>query len=402
MSQIKHVLHVIDALDYGGAQMLLVALAEKIPKDLYRMTVCVLQPYTQLKERLESNGVNVFCLQRTRPSMFQPHKFLCYIVQNIKDIISICKQTRVNVIHCHLSDAEFLGTLAGIFYKAESIITTNHYPFLPSGRWRIDPRNILRQLLCWGLYNQGVDWVVAVSGDIADKLIEYYRVSPEKIRIIINGINVDSFRNKCASDELRKSLGLRSTDKVLTTIGRLTTQKGHTYLVDAMHSLSKKGCSIKLLVVGEGELKEQLIAQTNALEMENQIQFLGRRSDIADILAISDIFVFPSFWEGTSLALLEAMASGKIILATAEPGNMAVIQHGVNGYLVSPGDPAALADAIMFLLENPNLAAEYAHNAFVTAKERYDIEQTINGYELLWTKPSGSNSRRECRSITNH
>ncbi len=261
MIEKKHILHIIDALDYGGAQMLLVSLAGSIPKDIYRMSVCVLQPYTQLKDQLESNGTAVFCLDRPRPSVFQPHKFMCYVYRSVKDIITICEQTNVQVIHCHLSDADFLGTIAGILSKAETIISTNHYPDQPSGRCLFDPRNYLRLLATRLLYNKGVDWVVAVSDDIAEKLVKDYRIRPEKIKIVINGIDVDSFKQRRTPNILKESLGLYPTDKILTTVGRLITQKGHTYLIDAMSSLVKQRGDIKLLVAGDGELKDQLKAQ---------------------------------------------------------------------------------------------------------------------------------------------
>lgn len=386
MPQVRHILHIIDSLDYAGAQMLLVALAERIPKDRYRMSVCVLQPDSLLTQRLEASGVTVFCLQRPRPSVLEPGKFFSYFINNIKDVINICRQAKVQVIQCHLADAEIVGTIAGKLCRAETIITTNHFSFLPSGRWLLDPRNLFRRLLYWWISNKGADSVVAVSEDIADKLIEYYHVKPENIRIVKNGINVDLFGKKQATKELKRSLGVDSTGKILTTIGRLTVQKGQTYLIDAMHSLVSKGYHLKLFIVGEGELKEQLIAQTAALGMDEHIQFLGRRSDIADILSITDIFVFPSLWEGTSLALLEAMASGNTIIASAEPGNKAVLQHGVSGYLIPPGDVAALVEAVGFMIDNPDIANSYGHNAFLTAKEIYDVGRTIREYEPLWTE----------------
>lgn len=384
MAKVRHILHIIDSLDYGGAQMLLLALSERIPKDRYRMSVCVLQPGSLLTERLESNGVEVFCLQRARPSILEPWRFFDYIFQNILDIVKICKKTKVNVIHCHLDDADIMGAIAGKACRIKTIITTNHYTFLPSGRKLIDPRNFLRRLLYRWLYNQVMDRVVAVSEETAEKLFEYYHVNLKNIRIITNGINVESFGKRRASNDLKTALTTCSTDKILTTIGRLTTQKGQSYLIDAMYILIKKGYNLKLFIVGEGELEAQLIAQTIALGMDAHIQFLGGRSDIADILSITDMFVFPSLWEGTSLALLEAMASGKIILATAEPGNMSVIRHGVNGYLVPPADAAALADAVAFLIENPVVAANYAHNALLTVTECYDIGRTIREYESIW------------------
>ena len=105
----KTILHVIDALNIGGAQELLVLLADKTPKSAYQTLVCVIQPDVTLKSRIESRGAPVFCLSRSRPSIFCPGKFITYFYRNIRDIVSLCRQHRVDVVHCHLSDAEFIG-----------------------------------------------------------------------------------------------------------------------------------------------------------------------------------------------------------------------------------------------------------------------------------------------------
>ena len=112
--------------------------------------------------------------------------------------------------------------------------------------------------------------------------------------------------------------------------------------------------------------------------------FLGSRSDVPDILALSDVFVLPSISEGTSLALLEAMAASKPIVATDIPGNRAVLRHGHNCLLVPPGNPEKLAEAISFLLNHPQIAAEYGKNAYQDVYQRFNIDETITQLIALW------------------
>ena len=137
--------------------------------------------------------------------------------------------------------------------------------------------------------------------------------------MLLSGMNLPS--------GLSEDLGIDRKDRVLTNVGRLRTQKGQTFLLDAMASLVSAFEGIKLLILGEGDLLPTLKRKLEALGLSNRVKFLGNRSDVPDILALTEIFVFPSLWEGTSLALLEAMAAGKPIVATDIPGNRTVLQH---------------------------------------------------------------------------
>jgi glycosyltransferase involved in cell wall biosynthesis len=372
-------------MDFGGAQMLLLALAQRLPKECFQMSVCVLQPFLALADRLESMGVDVYPLNRVRPSIQNPVAFSKYILENILDIIRICRNRHVDVLHTHLSDSEILGVAAGKCFGVKKIMTTNHYPFLPSGRRRLDPRNHLRKQLYRMLYNQGFDFTIAVSDDIREKLVGYYHIRPEKIRVITNGINLAEFDGQHSSEVKPMYVGAETTAALLTTIGRLSAQKGHSYLIRAVRLLLDRDVPVHLLIVGEGELKDSLRNLSMDLGISDRVHFLGGRHDISHILGATDIFVFPSLWEGTSLALLEAMASQKTILATAEPGNMAVIQHGINGFLVPPGDPASLADGAATLLADPARSRELAGNARKTVLDKYNIEYTVQEYSKIWS-----------------
>ncbi|MFH0843996.1 MAG: glycosyltransferase family 4 protein [Pseudomonadota bacterium] len=379
----RTILHVIDALNYGGAQRLLVLLAEWTPKETYKTIICALQANQEIKKQIESRGVRVVCFNRPRPRIIDPHLLLGYIYHNVKDIIRICRLEKVHVIHCHLSDAEFIGILAGFLFGAERIISTVHYPNLLPTRRSGDIRNGLRWLATKMIY-RWADFIIAVSEDVARQLRKVFGINEQKVRIIVNGIDVESFSRTPVSGELRTALGLGPRDRILTTVARLMPPKGHTYLIAAIPQLIKRFASLKLLLVGDGELKEQLIRQTEDLGLSDAIRFLGNREDVPDILALTEIFVLPSLWEGTSLALLEAMAMAKPIVATNVPGNRAIIEHKKNGYLIPSEDPDSLAEAISYLLEHVDLAARYGKKAYELVRDRFDIRQTVSQLERLW------------------
>ncbi|MFP5213288.1 MAG: glycosyltransferase, partial [Acidobacteriota bacterium] len=311
MPQKTHILHLIDGLDYGGAQKLLVTLAEWTPKDRYRVTVCCLQPLEDLREEIEARGVRVLCLGRKRESVLRPHRFLEYACLSLRDIVRYCKETDVSVIQCHLGDAELLGGIAGILAGTRRVLATNHFPFEPAGRKRFDVRNHLRRLAWNVAYNHLVNGVVAVSEDIARQLENDYGVKPKKIHVITNGIGVDSYRYRRVEPSFRESLGLAPGDRVITAVGRLSPQKGHVHLIEAVGRLIGGFPDLQLLIAGEGEIRELLQARSREAGLEGRVHLLGNRRDVADILAVTDIFAMPSIWEGTSLAMLEAMASGR-------------------------------------------------------------------------------------------
>lgn len=383
----KHILHVIDALGYGGAQELLVLLARCTPGDRYRTTVCVLQPNSELKRAIESEGARVVCFDRPRPSILKPHRFLGYFARNVRDIVSLCAREGVDVVQCHLSDAEFVGICAGRLAKVGRVLTTLHYPDLLPVRRSRDPRNHLRRLATRLLY-RWTDAVIAVSEDVADKVREFVELDAAKLHTIVNRIDVDSFRTAPPRRDLAASLGLESGHKVVLTVGRIMPPKGHTHLIAAMGRLAGTHPEIRLLLAGDGDLREELEAKCAAMGLSGRICFLGSRPDVADLLALADIFVLPSLWEGTSLALLEAMAAAKPIVATDIPGNAAVLGSPPCGLLVPPADSEALAKAISDLSDQPEHAAEYGRAARRTAVECYDIRKSITQLEILWKDAS--------------
>ena len=379
----KKILHVIDALNYGGAQQLLLLIAASTARQAYHTVVCSFQENDDLKAAIESSGARVYVFYRHRPSILRPHRLAAYIYRNIKQIHHICRQHSVDVIHCHLSDAEFIGILAGRLAGVRRILTTVHYPDLLPLRRGADPRTFLRMLVTRILYSW-VNNVVAVSAEVAHQLKSLFAVGPSKLRVTINRIDIDRFANVDPLPERRLSLGLLPGDRVLCTVARLMPPKGHAVLLVAMRRMVDDDAAIKLLLVGDGDLKPRLQQQCRELDLENNVLFLGSRDDVPELLAICEIFVLPSLWEGTSLALLEAMAAKKPIVCTDIPGNEGLLGHGRSCLKVPVQNPVALAEAIKRLLDDPHLAQDLGAQAYGIARRRFDIRTTMQELEHLW------------------
>jgi starch synthase (maltosyl-transferring) len=148
-------------------------------------------------------------------------------------------------------------------------------------------------------------------------------------------------------------LGLATDVKLVATVGRLTLPKGHRYLINAASSVVSAYSDTHFLFIGDGELRDELQQQTREAGLWQNVHLLGVRDDVASLLAAVDLFVLPSLWEGLSIALLEAMAAGKSIVATAVSGTTQVMIPGKTGLIVPPGESQPLADAIVWLLSNP-------------------------------------------------
>jgi glycosyltransferase involved in cell wall biosynthesis len=384
------VLHVIDSLNVGGAQQLLVLLAKYNPPGR-RMAVCVLQPDLEIAGRIEAHGVPVHPLGRLRPSVTSPFRFLAYVLGSLRDIARLKKKLGADIVHGHLSDAEFLSILAGRATGARKVTITFHTPQLLPERRGGGLRNRLRVLAMRLIYRRA-DAVVAVSAEILDALREVVGIDPARLVHIPNGVDClalggvecDALASRRAPEALRHELGLGADDTVLLNVGRLTAQKGQMHLIEALAALSRDHPRLKLLLAGDGPDRGELSAAIARLGLGGRAVLLGSRGDIADLLALADVVVVSSLWEGTSLSMMEAMAAGKTMAVTDIPGNRELLEDGVDALMFPPADTAAMARALDRLLADRVLAGRLALAARAKAKERFDIQRVAAAYEALW------------------
>lgn len=380
----RTVLHVIDTLTYAGAQRYVVLLCRWSSRQRFRHIVCVLQPGTDLKNQLESAGVPVVCLNMPRSSILRPWRLARYAWSALRTIMDLCRREGVDVVQCHLSDAEFLGITAAAVCRTPVIITTLHgpLPLLPLRPWW-SARSMLRRLVtrllyCWA------DHIVAVSDEVAAEARRLFRAPSSKITTIINRIDTESYAPPVDAQTVKTSLGIGPQQRVITTVSRLELHKGHGCLLEALAMLAARHADVRLLLLGEGPARPALEEQCRASGLDGRVVFLGVRDDVRSILAATDIFAFPSFAEGTSLALMEAMAAGRPIVAADIPGNRTLLSHEKNAMLVPAGDAAALASALARLLDNPEEAQALGAQARAFVREHFDIRTTVAELERLW------------------
>ena len=231
--------------------------------------------------------------------------------------------------------------------------------------------------------------LVAVSDQIQDYLKTRIRFSGECLKVIRNGVNIDSFSGINESN-LCKELNLDSNDYILICVGRLVKLKAHAILFEAVRLLNnlKINRTIKLLVVGDGPEKELYNKIISENGLTNNVIFLGQRDDVAHLLRLSDCFVMSSLTEGLSCSIIEAMAAGLPIIVTNVGGNSELVKDGENGYLVPVNDPIEFSDKISDLISDDNKRIEFGKKSFSLAKENYSLDAMLNNYIELYDEIS--------------
>ncbi len=227
--------------------------------------------------------------------------------------------------------------------------------------------------------------MVAVSEQVRAYAVARERAKATKLVVIENGIEALRVEklSDASRDALRAEIGVPDGAVLLLTVGRLTVQKGHTVLLDAIAQLKTSGTQSAFAFAGDGPLRAELEQTTQHLGIADHVRFLGVREDINELLLAADIFVQPSLWEGLSLALLEALLAGLPVLATGVEGVVDVVEDGRSALLVPPTDATALASAIERLLEDAGLRERLGLAGQQRVKTRYSIEHMGKAYEDL-------------------
>jgi glycosyltransferase involved in cell wall biosynthesis len=280
---------------------------------------------------------------------------------------------RVTILQTHGARANFYGRIAGRLAGVPVIISTVHnslkdYEVRSLKRWLYT--FLLRVTLPL------VHRIICVSEANRWDLIDECPTAKARIQTVYNGVDPTAFPSHPDRKKVRKGLGI-VPGPVLVTIARLTEQKGHRYLVQALPCLLETWPQLCCVCVGEGELRDQLHRLAVELGVEKACRFLGTREDIADILATADVVVLPSLSEGFPFVLLEALAMGCPVVATRVNGVPELIEDHKTGLLVPSRDSQALAKAILEVLGDPTAARKMGAEGRALVQERFTVDQMV-------------------------
>ncbi|MEE9543044.1 MAG: glycosyltransferase [Thermodesulfobacteriota bacterium] len=368
MSGVKKVLYIFATLPIGGAEEHLRTVVANLEPCGFTPMVCCIGEKGIIGEEIEALGVEVTALGRMKGKGFDP--------RIIKELMALMKDKKIEIVHTHLYHANMYGRAAALACKIP-VVATEHNVYKSYKR----KRSIINRLLA-----KKTDRIIAVSGAVSDYICSRDSIDPAKVEVIYNGIEVDRFRVPTDEEKnkARVELGFDSSQTILGTVSRLSKQKGHTYLLKAMVSLSKSYPDLKLLIVGSGPLDSVLKAEAKELGLLGSVEFLGARRDIPVILEVLDLFVMPSLWEGFPVSLLEAFATGLSVVASNVGGVADAVEDRVSGMLVEPTDVDGLTDSISAVLNDKELRRKLGTNAREVVEERFSVSGMVGSLAKLY------------------
>jgi glycosyltransferase involved in cell wall biosynthesis len=368
----KRVFFLLDSFEIGGTETQAVELALRLDRSRYAVTLGSLQMSGPLLAKFEGSHVSVMEWS-TRGGVNSPGG-----IYQILRLARFLRRGRFDVVHAHDLWSNLLAIPAARLARVPVVISSRrdlaHLGWYTP--WR---RKFLRRL-------QSLSTVVLVnSSQISEQLVHEDGFRPEFIRVVHNGIDLDRFSH-LAPDRQQFFPGLENHTLIVCTGNMRGNVKGHPTLIEAAQRICAKFPQARFVLIGEGEKRAEFEAKVSALGLQPNFVFMGSRQNVPEILACCDIAVLPSHAEGFSNALLEYMAAGLPTVATDVGGNPEVIENRRDGLLVKPNDPAALADAILSLLQNPHLASQLGTAAHERVRRHFDLAQLTFNVDALYTE----------------
>jgi glycosyltransferase involved in cell wall biosynthesis len=288
-------------------------------------------------------------------------------------------------VHGFLFHGYVLGALAGRLARAPVVVASRR----SLGNFK---RGKPHYRLAEHLVNRLTDLVIANSEAVRADTLRREGLPAERVIVIHNGLEPGRFARPPDAD-LRRRLGVDKAPVVVGVVANFIPYKGHRFFLDAWARVVARHPDAVALLVGDGSGRRELEARAGAMGLDGSLRFLGSRLDVPEILGVVDILVHPSLEEGFCNAILEAMAAGKPVAATAVGGNPEAVVEGETGLLVPPGDGRALAEAIGWLLDRPEQAAAFGHAARRRVAERFELSRMVTQYEAVYDRLLAAKAR---------
>lgn len=374
----KKMLHIITRLEPGGTLEFFLNLFSALGEDIlnkYDITLALGSEKTD-KKRIEEitnkKGIKIYYIKELIRNINPYYDLIAFF-----KILKCIKKEKFDIVYTHTSKAGFLGRVAAFLSKVPRIIHCSHGHIF------------------YGYFNKFfsacVIFIEKFLAKLTDKIIVFteherkdnlkFKIGKkEQFVIIPQGIDLKKFDININVENKKKEFNISNNEKVIGVIARLVPVKGHIYFFHALKLVIEKIKDIKVLIVGDGELMDELKNKVKELGLTKIVLFLGNRNDVPEIMNICDLIVLSSFNEGFGLSLVEALICGKPVIATSVGGIPEVIKDKETGLLVSPRNSFALGEAIISLISNDLLMKEMGEKAKICAKNKFDIQNMVESW----------------------
>jgi glycosyltransferase involved in cell wall biosynthesis len=360
------VVYLAHAFMVGGAEEMVLNLVRHLPSRFEPM-VCCIHEAGPIGEEIRKTGTPVAVLGLT-PGLRR--------LGDIGGIRRYFRATRPQIVHTFLLTASLYGRLAAILERVPLVVGTEV---------NIYERKRYAHAVAERLLMAGTDRVVVSADSVRDFYVKQVHADPAKVDVILNAVDFSQGDATISKAEMRATLGIPAEARVAGVIARLTEQKGHRYLFDALASTAALS-DVHLLVVGGGEQRDLLGRAVDARGLSSRVHFLGPRRDLGNLLAAMDVFVLPSLWEGLPLSMVLAMGAAVPVVATAVAGVPEVVEDGRTGLLVPPADASALGVALTRLFADRALAERIGQDARAAVLPRFGIDRYVDSIVGLYDR----------------
>jgi len=371
---VLRILHVINSFDIGGNERFVVELLRRLDRAEFDQEVCVPdrgRDYTfDLKQICESLDLPIHVIEAR-------HNLDRRIGRELRTLM---RARGYDVVHTHLVLSQFWGRRAALAVGVGRILSSeqNAYRFKvwPPFRW-VEQRLTRR-----------TERVIACSEHVRTHLVRRVGLRPEKVALVYNGVDTELFAPAAPDDAqraaVRAELGFGPDETLIGTVGHLNRQKGHDVLIEALAHVLRREPAARIVIAGRGPLRKRLEALASDHGVASKVRFAGLVSDVPRLLRAFDLFAFPSRWEGFGIALIEAMAAGLPVVASRTGGITEIVEDGVSGLLVAPGDAGGLAATLARVLRGPDTAGELARNGLARVRERFSLARTVERMAAIY------------------
>jgi len=359
-------MYIAHAYMVGGAEEMVLNLVRRLPPR-FESVVCCIHSAGPIGEEIRATGVP-FAVLGLNPGWRHP--------LDVLHIRNYLRRVRPHIVHPFLLTASLYGRFAAMLARVPIVLGTE-----------VNTYENKRRVHAWAerLLMKGTDRVIASAESVREFYIRQVNAAPDKVDVIYNAVDWSALEMTKSRDEMRSSLDVPADAPVVCIIARLTEQKAHRDLFDAVAHTPGLD-AVHLLVVGDGELGDELRTRAKDLSLASRVHFLGARRDLGNLLHASDVFAMPSLWEGLPLSMVLALGGGMPVVATRVAGIPEIVHDNETGLLVPPGDAGALGAALARLVADPALRTRLGRAAREFVRPRFGVDQYIASVTRLYDR----------------